>query len=132
MGFWIRPDGKWENIPDHFNYVREHPVEFGSTKREAETWGLADRDAVLDSAKKRGFIRVRGTRPNLSMEFWELNNNTIANIKDFLVGTKIAPDEQILFEENLTGRTWYRTANWILADAVLAVAANKGKMRKKS
>lgn len=130
MGFWIRPDGKWKSIPDHFEYLRAHPTEFGFKKSEAKGWGLANRSQVIEEATRRGFIRVRGTRPNLSMEFWELNGNTIANIRDFLVTEKVDPDEKIMFEANGTGRSWYEPASWVLDDAALAVAANTGKGRR--
>ena len=79
MGAWIRPDGKWKFIPDHYEYIKAHPVEFGFKKKDPEGWGLGDRNAVIEKATERGWIRVRGTRPNLSMEFWRLDNNTIFN-----------------------------------------------------
>lgn len=124
MGFWIRPDGKWKNIPDHYEFIRAHPKDFGFKVKEAAAWTLADRTGVIETATARGWIRVRGTRPNLSFEFWLLDGDTIANIKDFLTGEKIALDEKIMFEENSTGKNWYREAGWVLDDSILAVAAN--------
>lgn len=124
MGWWIRPDGKWKNIPDHFEFIRAHPKDFGFKAKEAAAWTLADRTGVIETATQRGWIRVRGTRPNLSFEFWLLDGDTIANIKDFLTGEKIALDEKIMFEENSTSKNWYREAGWVLDDSILAVAAN--------
>ncbi len=133
MGWWIRPDGKWKSIPDHFEYLRAHPTEFGFKKKDAAGWGLANRTAVIEEATRRGFIRVRGASPHLSVEFWELNNDTIANLKDFLSSEGIAPGEKVMFEEGSTERSWYREAAWILDDVALAAAANpKGKGRRRS
>jgi hypothetical protein len=130
MGAWIRPDGKWKFIPDHYEYVKAHPVEFGFKKKEPEGWGLRDRGTVIEKALSRGWVRVRGTRPNLSMEFWRLDNNTIFNIKDFISTEKIDPEEKILFESE--HMNWYEPASWILGERALAVAANEGKKRRRS
>jgi|ERR1700687_769195 len=130
MGAWIRPDGKWKFIPDHFEYIKAHPKDFGFKKKDPEGWGLGDRGEVIEKALKRGWIRVRGIRPNLSMEFFRLDNNTIFNIKDFLSTEKVDPDEKIMFESE--HMNWYEPAAWILGDGALAVAANKGKRRRKS
>lgn len=132
MGAWIRPDGKWKFIPDHFEYIKGHPKDFGFKSKDPASWGLGDRSAVIEKATQRGWIRVRGTRPNLSMEFWELNTNTILNIKDFISTEKVDPDEKIMFEANSTGKSWYEPASWILGERALAVAANEGKKRRRS
>jgi hypothetical protein len=129
MGAWIRPDGKWKFIPDHFNYIKEHPKEFGFTKKEAETFDLSNRTATIEKATERGWIRIRGTRPNLSMEFWKLDGTTIANIRDFLVTEKIDPDEKIMFEEGSTGNSWYEPGAWILDGWADKVSRNPRRRR---
>jgi hypothetical protein len=130
MGVWIRPDGKWKPIPDHFNYIREHPVEFGFKKKEAAAWTLANHGKVIETALQRGFVRVRGTRPNLSFEFWTLDQGTIANIRDFLIGEKIDRDEMILFEEGSSSRQPpYEPASWILDGGADKVARNPRRRR---
>ena len=129
MGWWIRPDGKWKSIPDHYEYIKANPKEFGFKKKEPATWGLADRTAVIEAATKNGFIRVRGRSPDMSMEFWVLDGDTIANIKGFLVTEGISEDEKLMFEEGSTGHSWYRTAGWILYDVALAAAANPRRKR---
>jgi hypothetical protein len=132
MGAWIRPDGKWKFIPDHFEYMRAHLTDFGFKKKDAGLFSLGNRTLLIEKATQRGWIRVRGTRPNLSMEFWRLDNNTIFNIKDFISTEKVDPDEKIMFEANSTGKSWYEPAAWILGEGALAVAANEGKKRRRS
>lgn len=129
MGWWITPLGKWKQIPDHFEYVRAHPKEFGIQAKETKDWGLSDRSAVLESVLRKGFIRVRGTRPHLSMEFWALDGDTIANINDFLVGNKIDPGERVMFESRIGAR--YEPASWILEGRALSAAANPHRKRRK-
>jgi hypothetical protein len=129
MGWWIKPDGSYRKIPDHFEHIRAHPAEFGAKKSAAEKWTIADRQTVIDSALSKGWVRVRGTRPNLSMEFWELTGDTIANIRGFLAAERIAADEKIMFEAGATGKNWYEPAAWILEERALAVAANPRRRR---
>ena len=132
MGAWIRPDGKWKFIPDHFEYMKAHLKDFGFKAKEESLFTLSNRTELIDTALSRGWVRVRGTRPNLSMEFWKLDNNTIFNIKDFISTEKVDPDEKIMFEANSTGKSWYEPASWILGERALAVAANEGKKRRRS
>jgi hypothetical protein len=127
MGWWIKPDGTYKSIPDHFEHVRAHPVEFGATRAAAAKWTLADRASVIESALRKGWVRVRGTRPNLSMEFQALDGNTIANIRGFLTSQRIDPDEKIMFEANT--QNWYEPASWILEERALAAAANPRRKR---
>lgn len=130
MGFWIRPQGGWYHIPDHWNFMRGKPKIFGFSLREAASWTLKDRDAVMAEAKRAGWIRVRGTSPHLSIEFWKLNGDTIANIKDFLQSEQVNPDEKIMFEEEIrNGKTWYEPASWILDDDALKYSRNPKRRR---
>lgn len=126
MGFWIRPDGKQYEIPDHYNFLQENLKLFGFTKKESKSWTLADRVPIIEEATKKGWIRVRGKSPNMSMEFWKWDGNTISNMKEFLIGQQIDPNEKILFEENSTGKPpWYEPASWILSDKVLEMSGRR-------
>lgn len=125
MGWWIREDGKVYENPDHFNFMREHPKAFGYSAREAAAWTLADRSAVIEEATKRGWIRVRGKSPHMSFEFWQMSPNIVFNIKEFLVGQGIDPDENMLLEENASGRSWYKPAAWVITDEALVMAGRR-------
>jgi len=132
MGFWISPKGRIIQNSDHFQCVQGHPKVFGWTKAEMDKMEYADRDKVLAETISRGWIRVRGTRPNLSIEIFELNGNTISNIKSFLQKENIGPNEQIMFEEVAQKHgTWYEPASWVLDDEALKVARNPRKVGRR-
>jgi hypothetical protein len=125
MGFWIRPDGMTYEIPDHYNFLLANAKLFGFNPKEAKAWTLADRSDVIKEATRHGWIRVRGKRPHLSMEFWRPDGNTLHNIKEFLIKQGIDPNEQILFEENAGEGSWYQAAEWVLSDEALVLAGGK-------
>lgn len=130
MGYWISPSGDIKKNSDHYQYVKSHPQLFGFTKKEVSTWDDDIRDHVLLEAKKRGWMRVRGTRPNLSIELWSLDNDAIFNLKEFFININIDPEEHVLIEEDsVGGKHWYEPASWILDEAALAVARNPRRRR---
>lgn len=127
MGWWIRDDSTQYEIPDHYTFILENPKLFGFSAKEAKGWTLADRNRVIKNATQKGWIRVRGRSPHLSMEFWRPDSTTLANIKDFLIAHGVDPDQKIMFEENVGEGSWYEPASWVLSDQALVLSGKKRK-----
>ena len=124
MGWWISRDGEIAPNPDHYTYLLAHPERFGLKKAQVKGAGIMEREALLDHALTQGWIRVRGTRPHLAFEVAIFDPNTLFNIRQFLVKTKVARDEKLMIEEAATTASWYKPASWVLDDEALAVVRN--------
>lgn len=131
MGWWISRDGRTFPNPDHYEFLKANPKLFGLTQGAVKRLGLADREPTLDEALSKDWIRVRGGgRQGLAFEISVLSQNTLFNIRQFLIEKKIDPSEKVLIDEVATGATWYNPASWIISDEALAVARNPRKRRR--
>lgn len=131
MGYWISRDGDLYDTGahGHFAFIVANPDKFGLSPKEVEGT-VREHQPIIDHALGRGWIRVRGSRPNLGIEFAVLDGNTIFNLKDFFHKSKMDPVEKVMFEEAATGGSWYKPAAWIMTDEALAVARNPKRKPK--
>jgi hypothetical protein len=131
MGYWISKGGDIYPNADHFEFVKAHPKLFGLTPDAVKRLGLGDRQPTIDEAISKDWIRVRGGgRQGLAFEIAVLSQNTLFNIREFLIAQKVDPSQKVLIDEVATGATWYNPVSWITSDEALAVARNPRKRRR--
>ena len=101
-GYWINPDGKVIPIYDHFEYLLEHPEEFGIKENEIEGISFTDKEKRVEfllRAVRNNWIRVRRTGGVSSVECWELSDWTLARIQMFCKKTNVWDTEYIRINE---------------------------------
>jgi len=124
-GFFITPDGKFQEVTEHFSEVREDPTRFGFSEAEAASWTREeDRARVLREVVRRGWIRVRGHRGFTTFDVPELSQDSLWKLKEFLQQANAFGEDPIRVHEVATGTIHNETADWVLSDAALAAARN--------
>lgn len=94
--FWVSPMGDIEMLPMdkyHIADVTANPRKFGLSPEDisnaydksGEAFGKEGeaRDFIMTEALKKGWIRIRRRLNNYTVQIWQLDNKTIANLEHF-------------------------------------------------
>lgn len=108
-GFWISPDGSFREVRDHFDEAKGDPGAFGFTEAEARTWEFRrDREKVLVSIMRKGYIRVRGHKNYTTFELWKMTESLLSHMKRFVDKFAFWPEEEVSIHELSSHKAWTR------------------------
>lgn len=126
MGWWVSPDGKAFNTGahGHFEFIVTKPGLFGLKKKEVSGLTLADHRPTIDIGISKGWVRVRGSLPDVDFEVAVLDQKSVFLIKRFMQKARVDPLRKFMIEEAATGAVWYEPAAWVLTDEALKFARN--------
>lgn len=127
-GYWINPDGKVIPIYDHFEYLLEHPEEFGIEKNEIEGVSFTDKEKRVEfllRAMRNNWIRVRQSGIRTSIECWKVTDRTLLPIKMFCKKINVWSNDIITINEISRKRLYPLRAKDLFSEKVMQVLAQK-------